>query len=402
MWITVNLGGLCDVITKGTTPTSVGYKFQDSGINFVKVESIGVNGTFIPAKFAKIGDDCHFALKRSQLKEGDILFSIAGALGRTAIVTEEVLPANTNQALAILRLKPGIEVNKKFLLYVLNSDSVKKQSDTNKGGVAQQNLSLSQLKNYEIALPPLTEQQRIVAKLDAAFAGIDRAIQITRSSEAAANNIFTKELSNIFKTQSNTWIKATIEEVCDIRSGGTISKKLEKQTGDIPYLKVADMNLAENSQEVVTSSRFVMRGEVSSKAIIKNGSVIFPKRGGAIATNKKRITATDIYADLNIMSVHPKAGLSPKLLYFYFLNVDMAKLGSGSSIPQINNYDIQPLEISFPSSDAEQELVVAKIDSLKNEVDKLSKTYADKQHELEWLKSAILAQELQPTECEAA
>jgi type I restriction enzyme S subunit len=71
------------------------------------------------------------------------------------------------------------------MLYVLNSETTKSQSEENKGGVAQLNLSLSQLKDYSILLPPLAEQQRIVAKLDAAFAEIDRAIDLTRQREAS-------------------------------------------------------------------------------------------------------------------------------------------------------------------------------------------------------------------------
>ncbi len=170
----IKLGDLCEVITKGTTPTSLGYKFIDKGINFIKIESITNNGNFIKNKFAYINKDCNAALMRSQLQAGDILFSIAGALGRTAIVTEEILPANTNQALAILRIKKDIKVDKKFLLHCLNSDAVKKQSDTFKGGVAQQNLSLSQLKSYNIPLPSLLEQKDIVTKLDLIFTEIHK------------------------------------------------------------------------------------------------------------------------------------------------------------------------------------------------------------------------------------
>ena len=135
---TLKLGDLCDVI-KGTTPTSVGFKFESDGINFIKVESQPQNNGFIPAKFAKISDDCN-DLKRSQLQKGDILFSIAGALGRTAIVTEDILPANTNQALAIIRLKSNIEIDARFLLYLLNSDTVRAQALKEIKGVAQTKL----------------------------------------------------------------------------------------------------------------------------------------------------------------------------------------------------------------------------------------------------------------------
>ena len=100
----VQLSEIAELITKGTTPTTLGYEFQDEGINFLKIECFGENGEFIENKVAHISEECHEKLKRSQLKSGDILFSIAGAIGRVAIVTEEMLPANTNQALAIIRV----------------------------------------------------------------------------------------------------------------------------------------------------------------------------------------------------------------------------------------------------------------------------------------------------------
>lgn len=174
-WPIVKLDNICEVITKGTTPTSVGFKFTESGINFVKIESITLNGKFISRKFASISDECNSSLKRSQLKEGDILFSIAGALGRTALVTRDILPANTNQALAIIRLKADVTIDKKYLLLALTTGVTMEQVEKHKGGVAQQNLSLGQLKSFEIPLPPISEQKRIVAILDQAFSDIEQA-----------------------------------------------------------------------------------------------------------------------------------------------------------------------------------------------------------------------------------
>ena len=239
MWKTVKLGDLCETVTKGTTPTSVGFKFTSEGINFVKVESLAADSTFITSKFAKINSECHEALKRSQLKEGDILFSIAGALGRTAIVTKDVLPANTNQALAIVRLKENIEVDKRFLLYVLNSESTKEQSDLNKGGVAQQNLSLTQLKNYGISLPPLAEQQRIVAKLDAAFAEIDRAIETAKKCVTDAIAIYDTHLDRKFSDLSASHPKHLMHDACDLIDS---LHKTPKYTDDgFPMIRVADV-----------------------------------------------------------------------------------------------------------------------------------------------------------------
>lgn len=145
----------------------MGYKFVEEGINFIKIESITPDGNFLPNKLAAITEECHKAFKRSQLKKGDILFSIAGALGRTAFVDENILPANTNQALAIIRLKLVNNILPKFVLLSLNSGLTSGQISKFKGGVAQQNLSLEQLNNFQILLPSLSEQKSIVAKLDA-------------------------------------------------------------------------------------------------------------------------------------------------------------------------------------------------------------------------------------------
>jgi type I restriction enzyme S subunit len=173
-WPIIRLGDLAEMVTKGTTPTSVGHSFVPNGINFVKVESITKTGRFIEEKFAHITADCHADLGRSQLAEGDILFSIAGALGRTALVTSDMLPANTNQALAIIRLKPNPDLLSKFVLKALETGVVLEQIEQFKGGVAQQNLSLAQVRDFQIAQPPIAEQQQIVAKLDALAAETQR------------------------------------------------------------------------------------------------------------------------------------------------------------------------------------------------------------------------------------
>lgn len=159
------LGDIATVITKGTTPTSIGFAFENDGINFVKIESVDENGNFICEKFDHISDECHEKLKRSQLQENDILFSIAGAIGRTAIVTKDILPANTNQALAIIRIPQGA-INYSFLLYILQSSVVLEQAEKKKQGVAQLNLSLKDIGDFIIPDISLEQQQEIVDKLD--------------------------------------------------------------------------------------------------------------------------------------------------------------------------------------------------------------------------------------------
>jgi type I restriction enzyme M protein len=163
-WEIAKLGDISERVTKGTTPTTAGFKFQDSGINFVKIESIDDNGYFIAPKFAHIDQKCNEALKRSQLKEGDVLFSIAGALGRVALVNKDILPANTNQALAIITPKGNL--NSKYLEEVLRSPLIFNKIDGLKVGIAQYNISLTQVSDFEIPLPSLEIQKQIVAKIE--------------------------------------------------------------------------------------------------------------------------------------------------------------------------------------------------------------------------------------------
>lgn len=99
----IPLSELCHIVTKGTTPTTLGKPFVQSGINFIKAESILDNHSIDKNKFAYIDEETNMLLKRSIIKVGDVVFTIAGTLGRFALIDENVIPANTNQAVAIIR-----------------------------------------------------------------------------------------------------------------------------------------------------------------------------------------------------------------------------------------------------------------------------------------------------------
>ena len=165
-WPVVSVAEITELVTKGTTPTSVGHAFTDAGVNFLKVETLSKNGEIKPDKVAHISSECHADLQRSQLKEDDILFSIAGALGRTGIVQADVLPANTNQALAIIRLRKDASVLPRYIFRALSSGVLIEQIERNRGGVAQQNLSLAQVKAFQLPMPSLADQETVVAQLD--------------------------------------------------------------------------------------------------------------------------------------------------------------------------------------------------------------------------------------------
>ena len=171
-WQEKKLGDICECITKGTTPTSIGFTFKKTGVNFIKAENIS-NDFYIDINTtAKISLECDDVLKRSKLQVNDILFSIAGTLGRTAVVKLKDLPANTNQALAILRLEQ--ENNTSFVNYILNSFKIKKRIYQLLSIGAQPNLSLEQIKGFVMPYPCVEEQKKIANFLSA----IDQKIEV--------------------------------------------------------------------------------------------------------------------------------------------------------------------------------------------------------------------------------
>ena len=151
------------------------------------------------------------------------------------------------------------------------------------------------------------------------------------------------------------YITAKISDVCTIKSGKTVSKNMELDKGNIAYVKVADMNINGNERYITRSSKYLDVDEESGD-VFPIGTVIFPKRGGAIGTNKKRLTKCPICADLNIMGVIPSEKVLPEYLFAYFNGVDLGKLSNGSSVPQINNCDIAPLDIPIPEKSIQKKI----------------------------------------------
>lgn len=188
------LGDLCEKITKGTTPTTLGFSYTNAGIRFIKIENISQRNCLMDNEYSFISDECHRALIRSELQENDIVFSIAGALGRCAIVKKEFLPANINQALAIIRLKDKRLT--KFIWLLLSSEVIKGQITSLKTGVAQYNLSLKQIGDIKIPLPPIEKQKEIVAEIEQ----LEKEIKNKEQEIIEKKKAITDKISKIWNT----------------------------------------------------------------------------------------------------------------------------------------------------------------------------------------------------------
>jgi type I restriction enzyme S subunit len=157
-WKKKKLGEISDLITKGTTPS----KFVNEGIKFIKIECF--DGDKINSeKCLFIDEKTHNKeLKRSILQENDLLFAIAGAtIGKVNFVRKEILPANTNQALAIVRLKK--QENRNYIYQILKSNRMLKYITDSISVGAQPNLNLEQMNNFSFFYPTLPEQKRIAS-----------------------------------------------------------------------------------------------------------------------------------------------------------------------------------------------------------------------------------------------
>lgn len=194
-WVVKKLGDECELITKGTTPTSIGKDFHNSGINFIKIETVGNSGEILKEKLAYIDVETHAILKRSQLKEDDLLVSIAGALGRTCIVKKEFLPANTNQALAIARLKQESMLVLKFVYFTLKTERIKKHIEGISVQGAQANLSLQNIYDLPVEHPLIEEQSRIatiLSDMDADIAALETKLaKIQQIKQGMMQNLLT-------------------------------------------------------------------------------------------------------------------------------------------------------------------------------------------------------------------
>ena len=148
-----NLSTLCLIITKGTTPTTVGCSFVNHGVNFVRAESIQKDHTIDAGKLAHIDDKTHATLSRSVIKEKDILFTIAGTLGRFSFIDESLLPANTNQAVAIIRVNQA-KIPPEYIYSLFIGNWHDNYYAKHVQQAVQANLSLATIKSLPIPMLP--------------------------------------------------------------------------------------------------------------------------------------------------------------------------------------------------------------------------------------------------------
>ena len=163
----------------------------------------------------------------------------------------------------------------------------------------------------------------------------------------------------------DSWTVVKLVTVLDVVSGST-PKGIDGCTGtEFPFFKISDMNEEGNESNLSHAALNLSLEEVQTfgLTVFPAGTIVFPKRGGAILTNKKRWLQKPSCFDLNTMGlVNQTKTVSQEFAFFWIFGVDLSTIYDGSNVPQINNKNVEPL--SFPiCSPAEQAEIVRILDS---------------------------------------
>ena len=162
------------------------------------------------------------------------------------------------------------------------------------------------------------------------------------------------------------WDIKKLGEVATFCSGYTPKEFELMEYGDVPYFKVSDMNHPLNSKYLQHTSLFLEEG---CKTYAKN-TIVFPKNGAAISTNKKRILLQDSVVDLNTGGICANSDfVLYEYLYLYFLNIDFRIHTRRGAVPTLDIAELKQLPIPIPPL-SEQEKIVAELDCLSGVIEK--------------------------------
>ncbi|MDX2101418.1 MAG: restriction endonuclease subunit S [Alphaproteobacteria bacterium] len=221
--------------------------------------------------------------------------------------------------------------------------------------VTVKHLSAKQINEIEIPLPPLEEQKRIAAILD-------QADELRRKRQRALDRLnqlgqaIFIEMFGDPKTNPKGLPWASLGEVAEFYSGNSLPEgdPFSGQEDGYLLLKVSDLNHPANQHDISCAAMWsALPG--SRAGTCPSNALIFPKRGGAIGTNKKRWLKRSAILDPNLMGVRPdERRLTMSFLLGWFETFNLSDIASGSSVPQLNKQDLAPLDLALPPLDQQR------------------------------------------------
>jgi type I restriction enzyme S subunit len=365
--------------------------YKSEGIPILRLQNIG-KGFFIDKDIKFVNEAKAEELKYHSFLSGDIALAKLGIpIGKTCIIPKHfksgIITAD------IVRIRPDKNVvDYNFLEYFLNTDLSVNQLTGNISGATRPRVNLSDVRDIEIPLPPLPEQQRIVAILDEAFAAIAKAKTNAEQNLKNAKELFESYLQGVFENKGEDWEEKTLKEVCAKITDGTHQTPKYFDEGII-FLSSRNVTSGKIDWENIKYIDEKQHLEMHKRVAPRVGDILLAKNGTTgVAAMVDRDLLFDIYVSLAHIRVLDE--ITPDFM-LYFINSPIAKKQfnkrlKGSGVPNLHLEEIREVEISFPKSKKEQNKLVEKLNNFSTETKKLEAIYNQKINDLEELKKSVL------------
>lgn len=245
----------------------------------------------------------------------------------------------------------------------------------------------------EVLLPPLAEQRRIVARIEALFDRIHRARANLRRAEVLTRRYFDRVCKAAFALDAP---RKTIQDIATITSGFALPKELQGQDKvGYPFAKVRDISYAvlHCKARLFITENYVSSDDLASIGgrLIPPGSTVFAKVGEALHLNRRAITTRPLAIDNNCMAISPNTDIvDAGYLFRFFQTVDLSPLAVATSVPSVRRCDVAMIEIPVPSLD-EQKAIARSLEAAQSFVETVQHDAARALALLDRLERAILA-----------
>jgi type I restriction enzyme S subunit len=314
--------------------TYLGLEHLDSGT--LKVTRFG-------SEVAPIGE-------KLVMHRGDVLFGKRRAYQKKVAIApfDGIFSAHG----MVLRPKEDV-IDKNFFPLFISSDYFLDAAIKISVGSLSPTINWRDLKELEFELPDMDTQRKLAEVLWSINDTMEAYKRLISATDELVKSQFMEQFGD---PNSNplSWPTATIGEICDIKSGTTLPAAKENEGGEIAYIKVADMNIPGNEKYITTSTKFVS-ATTAGNGVFPIGTVVFPKNGAAVATNKKRITHVPTCVDLNTMGVTPRIKIDEQYLYLWFQLLNLDSISLVSAIPQISAKTMGAQVIMLPPLDLQEQ-----------------------------------------------
>jgi type I restriction enzyme S subunit len=257
-------------------------------------------------------------------------------------------PLTFNQDIKAIQVADP-RVRSEYVYWFLRSREAEILSRGVKKGATVHSLQSGFLEKLAIPLVSGTQQNGIVDVLSRA----ENIVRMRREAEARAKEIIPALFLDMFGdpvSNPKGWTVISLGEISRIVGGSSLPNGAvfaDQEGGDL-LVKVSDMNRPGNEVELSHSAEWSAQTR-RSYSRVPAGAIILPKRGAAIATNKKRLTTRSALLDPNLMGVIPDEDVVIRqYLYQWFAHFDLATITSGTTVPQLNKGDLSPLSIAVP------------------------------------------------------